>query len=88
VQDPRTLEGRILRALTGSGVEEASSRAARAARTLEELGARAIALEESDYPVALRDLPDPPPLLFVRGHRLPGAAKAVAIVGSRAVSLP
>ncbi|HTQ40653.1 MAG TPA: DNA-processing protein DprA [Pirellulales bacterium] len=35
------------------------------------------------YPRLLRDLPDPPGVLFVRGQLLPADALAIAIVGSR-----
>lgn len=35
------------------------------------------------YPRVLRDLPDPPAVLFVQGQMLPHDAMAVAIVGSR-----
>jgi len=42
-------------------------------------------LTDSDgsYPRALREIPDPPGVLFVRGHLKPEDALAVAIVGTR-----
>jgi DNA processing protein len=43
---------------------------------------RLVLAGDDDYPAALADLPDRPDALFVRG-RLPDAAAAVAIVGSR-----
>lgn len=46
------------------------------------LGIKYITFEDPDYPELLRQIPDPPPGLFVRGA-LPGAALWVAIVGSR-----
>ena len=57
----------------------------REARVLERLGVRAPLAGEPDYPVALRDLPDPPRVLFVRGV-LPTRSRAVAVVGSRAAT--
>ena len=57
----------------------------RAARVLERLGVRAPLAGEPDYPAALRDLPDPPRVLFVRGV-LPTRSRAVAVVGSRAAT--
>jgi DNA processing protein len=38
---------------------------------------------DAEYPRALRELPDPPGVLFVRGQIQPSDALAVAIVGSR-----
>ncbi len=38
---------------------------------------------QSEYPRSLRELPDAPPLVFVRGEVLPCDGLAVAIVGSR-----
>jgi DNA processing protein len=52
---------------------------------LEARGVRAIGIEAPGYPEGLRDLPDPPPALFVRGE-LPARPRAVAIVGSRAAT--
>ena len=57
----------------------------RAARVLERLGVRAPLAGEPGYPEALRDLPDAPRVLFVRGA-LPERTRAVAVVGSRAAT--
>jgi DNA processing protein len=46
-------------------------------------GARMLLLEDGDYPVALRELTDPPPFLFVNGDLSLLARPAVAIVGTR-----
>lgn len=51
---------------------------------LEAVGARFVRRGEDTYPPALRDLPDAPPWLFVRGV-LP-SVPAVAVVGSRRAS--
>lgn len=65
----------------------ADTRAAarRIAATLDELGARALLESDPGYPPGLRELADPPRVLFVRGA-LPERERAVAIVGSRAAS--
>lgn len=60
-----------------------------AASELEEaarIGARVIGIQEAEYPVLLRQIPDPPPVLYVRGRMEPEGRDryAVGIVGSRA----
>jgi DNA processing protein len=45
-------------------------------------GCRIVTLGDPDYPALLREIPDPPAWLYVRGE-LPGAAPAVAVVGCR-----
>lgn len=52
---------------------------------LEAPSPRALAIDDPDYPAQLRDLPDPPGVLYVRGV-LPPRDGAVAIVGSRAAT--
>jgi len=52
---------------------------------LEEGGARVVTLADEGYPERLRQVPDPPPALFVRGREIP-EAPSVAIVGSRKAS--
>ncbi|HET9343658.1 MAG TPA: DNA-processing protein DprA [Candidatus Eremiobacteraceae bacterium] len=49
-------------------------------------GSRLVRDRDADYPVALNDLPDPPPLLYVRGSIEALGARAIAIVGSRAAT--
>jgi DNA processing protein len=53
-----------------------------ARRRLAACGARVVAICDAEYPVLLREAPDPPPLLFVRGRPL-SDAPVVALVGSR-----
>lgn len=55
-------------------------------RSLDALGVRAIPADDPAYPTALRDLPDPPSVVFVRGAALPAVDRAVAIVGARAAT--
>lgn len=42
-----------------------------------------IAESDDSYPRSLRDLPDPPGVLFVKGEIVPADALAIAVVGSR-----
>jgi DNA processing protein len=46
-------------------------------------GVAIVTLDDADYPVQLRNSPDPPLYLYVKGELLPEDAKAVAIVGTR-----
>jgi len=48
---------------------------------------RIIPYGDAAYPVALTYLPDPPPVLYMRGELLPLDCRAFAIVGSRRSSL-
>lgn len=49
-------------------------------------GARLLAFGEPEYPAALTDLADPPPLLWARGAMAVAARPAIAIVGARNAS--
>ena len=49
------------------------------------LGARLVLLDDPDYPAALRDLADPPVVLWALGA-WPPPARAIAIVGARAAT--
>lgn len=46
-------------------------------------GARIITREDASYPALLRDLPNAPPLLYVRGTLTENDRWAVAVVGTR-----
>ncbi|UYV39511.1 DNA-processing protein DprA [Rhodobacteraceae bacterium D3-12] len=50
------------------------------------LGARLVALGEADYPIALHDLEDAPPLLWIKGNGDALTRAMVAIVGARNAS--
>ena len=63
-------------------LREQTTPAAVASR-LTQLGIRALTLLDDDYPAALRQLADPPPVLFVRGRLGSVDARAVAVVGTR-----
>ncbi|MFA6599729.1 MAG: DNA-processing protein DprA [Candidatus Omnitrophota bacterium] len=61
-----------------------------AAREVEEcgrLGIRILTYFDEDYPALLREIPGPPPVLYVAGSILPCDEAAVAIVGTRHPSL-
>ncbi len=47
-------------------------------------GVRVAVLGDPEYPARLTAIPDPPPLVYLRGELTPADANAVAIVGSRA----
>lgn len=83
-----TLEDRLIAA----GVDDVPRRAAwlraRAqdiVRRAEAAGIAVVAVDAPAYPLALRDIPDPPPVLWVRGDLRPDE-HAVSIVGSRAAT--
>jgi DNA processing protein len=87
--NPRTLEDWVHQALMpgdGAAAPGAPARAEQALRSLHALGVRAIPEADSAYPPGLRELADPPPVLFVRGAALPAVDRAVAIVGARAAT--
>jgi DNA processing protein len=46
-------------------------------------GARVLTWLDEDYPSRLETIPDPPPVLYVRGTLLPQDERAVAVVGTR-----
>jgi DNA processing protein len=48
-----------------------------------DLGAHVITAEDDEYPSALREIHDPPIVLYVRGHLTERDRNAVAVVGSR-----
>jgi DNA processing protein len=50
---------------------------------LEKLSVRVITRWDTDYPPILREIYDPPALLFVRGEIAPEDRRAVAVVGTR-----
>ncbi|TWT85452.1 hypothetical protein Pla123a_02590 [Posidoniimonas polymericola] len=72
----RTLADRIASATDAIDAQAELDRAARH-------GVQIVLRHGDNYPRALREIPDPPPLLFVRGELTPRDQLAVAIVGSR-----
>jgi DNA processing protein len=51
--------------------------------TLEQIGARLLPITEPAYPQRLKEIYDPPPVLYARGEVLARDEQAVAIVGTR-----
>jgi DNA processing protein len=47
------------------------------------LGLKVLVLDDSDYPPRLKELPSPPPVLYLRGAMTEADGLAVAIVGTR-----
>jgi DNA processing protein len=72
--------GRADRALANELDPRSISTAAEAA------GARIVHWASPEYPAQLRDVHDPPPVLFVIGHSPPDPTSAIAIVGARRCS--
>lgn len=66
---------------------EADRSAEEAAEVLERLGGVVLDVRQSDYPSALRVLPQPPPVLFVRGRRELLDRPSLAVVGTRQYSV-
>ncbi len=62
------------------GVVHAELKAGRAT------GARLICITDPDYPASLRDIPDPPPMLWVMGDLAILSRPAIALVGARNAS--
>ena len=67
-----------------SGAAEEAARFADDQRARSErAGARAVTLWDPSYPPSLRNIYDPPPLLFVRGTLTEEDSRSVAVVGTR-----
>lgn len=64
----------------------AGDRLAREKDLIEQHGVTLLTLDDPDYPKLLRHIPDPPPLLFVRGKLAPEDALALGVVGARQCS--
>jgi DNA processing protein len=52
-------------------------------RAVEQAGARAITIEDAEYPALLGKIYDPPPVLYVKGTLIEADSQAIAIVGTR-----
>jgi len=70
----------------GSGGESAARSLLREARAKGIRVAGYTDCGEATYPAELRDLPDPPPVLFERGPGTPDFGRTLAVVGTRAAS--
>ncbi len=58
----------------------------REVRRIAAAGVQALTWEDAAYPSLLREVPAPPPLLYIRGQLEPEDAWAVAVVGTRRIS--
>ena len=70
-----------------ASVADAEAEAARVCEKLRDNHTRMVALSEAEYPLLLREIPSPPPLVFFRGTLLDSDVRALAIVGSRRPSI-
>ncbi|MBN2087217.1 DNA-processing protein DprA [Candidatus Peregrinibacteria bacterium] len=52
---------------------------------MEEFGIRLLSISDDSYPQCLKNIADPPPFLFVRGH-IPQLHKSIGVVGTRAIT--
>lgn len=57
--------------------------AAQTAARIVQLGWTTLFLEDSDYPASLKQIPDPPPILFRLGEALSNDERLIAVVGTR-----
>ena len=79
--------------LKAAGIEDRPAREVVAARdrispdaeiaSLERAGVNALAWHHTEYPARLKEIADPPPVLYYRGTLLPTDERAIAIVGTR-----
>jgi DNA processing protein len=70
---------RVVQAMRSHGLPPGAAAEIDAARRR---GYRIVTLNDGDYPPLLREIPDPPPFLYVSG-RLANADRCIAVVGSR-----
>ncbi|MBP6963764.1 MAG: DNA-processing protein DprA [Armatimonadetes bacterium] len=69
---------------TAERIREATSTSAdEEMKALDKIGARAVTIRDGEYPANLRQIYDPPPVLFVKGELREEDRFAVAIVGTR-----
>ena len=80
-----TLEGHRLPTAVAQALhsQRPLSEAAREIAAVQAIGCRLLTWDEPDYPVRLREIYDPPPLLYVRGNAALLNRHTVAIVGAR-----
>jgi len=91
VFDASESELRTVDRLTDNGVEKvlgpAPAAIDRDLRIIEDAGIALIPLSSPDYPVSLKQIYDPPVLLYVKGSLVESDKLAIAIVGSRRASV-
>ena len=77
------LDAQFLRAVQKA---RAGFDAARELEAVAKASATVCTWQDEGYPAALREIPQSPPVLFLRGNRGPAFERAVAIVGTRRVT--
>ncbi|MBM3212563.1 DNA-protecting protein DprA, partial [Candidatus Poribacteria bacterium] len=50
---------------------------------IQKYGCKVITIQDESYPVNLKAIYDPPPLIYVKGNIIPGDSLAVSVVGTR-----
>lgn len=63
--------------------KESEENAEQVLRRVERAGARVLPFTDPGYPALLREIRDPPLLLYARGEKMPAGLAVVAVVGSR-----
>jgi DNA processing protein len=77
-------EGRLVEAIVAAASDDGQRRLL---ASVAEAGVSIVTLEDADYPTRLREIADPPPVLFASGARGAIATRpAVAVVGTRRAS--
>ncbi|MBM3248953.1 MAG: DNA-protecting protein DprA [Candidatus Omnitrophica bacterium] len=69
----------IIKASGGKGLKEEEA-------LIKKHNVQILSIQDDDYPANLKNIPDPPPVLYVKGEFLPQDDFAIAIVGSRRAS--
>lgn len=54
---------------------------------VEELGVSILTIRDPEYPASLKEIYDPPPILYIRGELIESDRFAIAVVGSRRASV-
>ncbi|MDW8262462.1 MAG: DNA-processing protein DprA [Phycisphaerales bacterium] len=68
-------------------IQTAAERAERELIRASAAGVRVVCTEDEDFPALLREIPDPPAVLYFRGSLQPRDLHSIAIVGSRKCSV-
>jgi DNA processing protein len=75
--------GGLLPAMAERLAEAATAECATELAVIERLGVTVLPFTDESYPARLKEIADPPPVLFLRGALQPRDAAAVAVVGTR-----
>jgi DNA processing protein len=81
-EDLLAVEGVSRRVVDALRASRSPAAAAAEIDTVRKRGNRIVTLADADYPALLREIPDPPPFLYVSGS-LAAAERCIAVVGSR-----